>query len=112
MSWAKRLPFFYGWVIVAVTFLVFVVGYATWHSFSIFYVAVLADFGWSRGETALTFSIFTVVYGLNSLVAGGLVDRFGPRVMLPAGGITVGLGLLALTRMSELWHFYLLFGVA
>lgn len=110
-GWWTRLPFFYGWVIVAVTFLVFVVGYATWHSFSIFYVAVLADFGWSRGDTALTFSIFTVVYGLNSLVAGVLVDRFGPRVMLPAGGVTVGVGLLALTQMSELWHFYLLFGV-
>ena len=36
MDWTKRLPFFYGWVIVAVTFLCFVVGYAAWHSFSIF----------------------------------------------------------------------------
>jgi MFS family permease len=111
MGWWKRLPFFYGWVIVAVTFLVFVVAYATWHSFSIFYVAVLQDFGWTRAATAATFSIFTIVYGLNSLVAGGLVDRFGPRVMLPAGGIVLGLGLIALTQMTEIWQFYLLFGV-
>jgi MFS family permease len=111
MRWWNRLPFFYGWVIVAVTFLVFVVGYATWHSFSIFYVAVLEDFGWTRAATAATFSIFTIVYGLNSLVAGGLVDRFGPRVMLPAGGVILGLGLLALTQMTEIWQFYVLFGV-
>jgi MFS family permease len=111
VGWWTRLPFYYGWVIVAVTFLVFVVAYATWQSFSIFYVAVIEDFGWTRAATALTFSIFTIVYGLNSLVAGGLVDRFGPRVMLPAGGIILGLGLLSLTLMTEIWHFYLLFGV-
>lgn len=111
MSWWKRLPFFYGWVIVAVTFVCFAVGYATWHSFSIFYVAILEEFGWSRAATAATFSVFTLVYGFYSPVAGGLIDRFGPRRVLPLGAIVLGTGLLLTTRLSTLWEFYLLFGV-
>lgn len=111
MPWWKRLPFFYGWVIVAVTFACFAVGYATWHSFSIFYVAILEEFRWSRAETAAAFSVFTIVYGLYSPVAGALVDRFGPRSVLPLSAILLGLGLLVTTRMSTIWQFYLIFGV-
>lgn len=107
----KRLPFYYGWVIVAVTFVCFAVGYATWHSFSIFYVAILEEFGWSRAATAFTFSIFTIVYGSYSPVAGWLIDRFGPRGVFPLSALLLGIGLLLTSRLSELWQFYLLFGV-
>ena len=48
MKWWSRLPFFYGWIIVALVFVCFAVGYAGYHSFSIFYVAILEEFGWSR----------------------------------------------------------------
>ncbi len=109
--WWRHLPFFYGWVIVAVAFVCFMVGYAVWHSFSIFYVAILEEFGWSRGATAFTFSVFTIVYGFNSPVAGGLLDRFGPRRVFPIGALLLSLGLLLTTRLSTLWEFYLLFGV-
>lgn len=109
--WWRRLPFFYGWIIVAVTFVCFAVGYATWQSFSIFYVAILNEFGWSRAATAATFSVFTIVYGLYSPIAGGLTDRFGPRKVLPLGALVLGAGLLLTTRLSSLWEFYLLFGV-
>ncbi len=107
----KGLPFFYGWVLVAVTFACFAVGYTTYHSFSIFYVAILEEFGWPRAATAVTLSLYSIVYGLNSPVAGALVDRFGPRRVLPLGALALGAGLLLITRMSELWQFYLLFGL-
>ena len=111
LTWWRKIPFFYGWIVVAATFVCFMFGYAVWHSFSIFYVAILAEFGWPRAATALTFSVFTIVYGLFSPIAGGLVDRFGPRRVLPFGAIVLGIGLLLTTRLSSLWHFYLLFGV-
>lgn len=111
MTWWKRLPFFYGWVLVAVIFASFGVGYATQLSFSVFYVAILEEFGWSRAATAATYSIFTIVYGMTSLMAGGLVDRFGPRVLLPVGGILVSIGLVLMTGITEIWHLYLAFGV-
>ena len=48
--------------------------------------------GWSRAATAFTFSVFTIVYGLNSPIAGGLVDRLGPRRVLPLAPSFWGLG--------------------
>jgi len=111
MAWWKRLPFFYGWILVAVTFVCFAVGYATWHSFPIFYVAILEEYGWSRAATAGAFSLFTLVYGVNAMAAGGLVDRFGPRVVLPLAAILLGIGLILMTRMSAIWHFYAVYGV-
>ncbi len=107
----KPLPFYYGWVIVAVTFVCFAIGYTSYHSFSIFYVAILEEFGWSRGATAVAFSCFMIVYGLTAPFVGGLVDRFGPRRIMPLGAIILGIGLLLTTQLSTLWQFYLLFGV-
>src|SRR5512133_1675853 len=89
----KPLTFYYGWVIVAVTFVCFAIGYTSYHSFSIFYVAILEEFGWSRGSTAVAFSCFMIVYGLTAPFAGGLVDRFGPRRIMPLGAIILGIGL-------------------
>jgi MFS family permease len=111
MNWAKRLPFYYGWVIVAVAFVCLAVGYATWHSFAIFYVAILDEFGWTRAATAAAFSTFTIVYGLSSPLSGWLVDRFGPRLVFPLSALLLGIGLLLTPRLSSIWEFYLLFGV-
>jgi MFS family permease len=111
MNWAMRLPFFYGWVIVAVAFICFAVAYATWHSFAIFYVAILEEFGWTRAATAAAFSTFTIVYGLSSPLSGWLIDRFGPRKVFPLSALLLGTGLLLTPRLSSVWEFYLLFGV-
>lgn len=111
MKWWSRLPFFYGWVIVALIFVCFGIGYAAYHSFSIFYVAILADYGWSRASTVGALSIFSLVYGFSSPLTGGLVDRFGPRLVMPAAALLLGTGLLLMTRMSSITEFYLLYGV-
>lgn len=111
MQWPSRCPFFYGWVVVAVSFVCLLVGYAVWLSFSIFYVAILEEFGWSRAATAATFSVFTIVYGFSSMASGGLVDRFGPRRVMPLAALIVGGGLLLTSRLTTTWEFYLFFGV-
>jgi sugar phosphate permease len=111
MRWWSRLPFFYGWVMVALIFVCFAVGYAAYHSFSIFYVAILTDYGWSRASTAAALSIFSLVYGFSSPLTGGFVDRFGPRLAMPVAAIVLGVGLLLMTRMSSILEFYLIYGV-
>ncbi len=80
-------------------------------SFSVFYIAVLEDLRWSRADTALTLSIFYVVSGVASPFAGRLVDRFGPRLVMPAGAIVTAGAFLWISQMASLWHFYLAFGV-
>lgn len=106
-----KTKFFYGWIIVGVAFVCLGMAYVVMNGFSIFFVAILDEFGWERATTALAFSTFTVVYGLFSPVVGSAVDRFGPRVVIPIGSVILAGGLAACSMVSEAWHLYLAYGV-
>jgi len=47
-----RLPFFYGWIIVAVTFVTMAIGVNARTAFSLFFPPIIDEFGWERGITA------------------------------------------------------------
>jgi hypothetical protein len=47
-----RLPFFYGWLIVAVTFVTMAIGVNARTAFSLFFPPIISEFGWERGVTA------------------------------------------------------------
>ena len=102
---------FYGWIIVGVAFVTLAVSFGVWYSFSVFFVAILREFSWSRGATVGVFSIFIMVYCSIAIVIGSVLDRFGPRVVLPLGSLLVVLGLLVSSRIQALWEFYLFYGV-
>jgi sugar phosphate permease len=110
-DWRARIPFFYGWVIVAAALLSLGLTYSIWYSFSVFYVALLRDFHWSRASTASIFSTFVIVGGIASPVSGALVDRFGPGRVVAVGGAVLAAGMLICSRLTELWQFYVAFGV-
>ena len=107
----KPYRFFYGWVIVGVSFVNLAIVFGIWYSFSVFFVAVLQEFGWSRAATAGVFSSFMLVHSLAAVLIGALLDRLGPRIVFPAAACVVALGLLATSRMTALWQFYLWYGV-
>ncbi|HSE99196.1 MAG TPA: MFS transporter [Blastocatellia bacterium] len=102
---------YYGWVIVTVCFLVMTLIGPMLASFSVFYVAILEDMKWSRADTALALSFYFIVSGLASPVAGDLVDRYGPRVVMPLGALITAGAFLWISQMSEPWHFYAAFGI-
>ena len=47
-----KVPFFYGWVVVAVAFVTMGVGVNARTAFSLFFPPILDEFGWERGLTA------------------------------------------------------------
>lgn len=102
---------FFGWVVLAVSFFTLALSYAVRNSFSVFYPTIVNEFGWSRGNTALMFSINLLVYGFTAPLAGRLIDRFEPRIIIPAGSFILGGGIAMCSLASTQWHFYLLFGV-
>src|SRR5512145_1110323 len=81
--------------------------YGVWYAYSVFLVALLREFGWSRSVLAGAFSIFTLVSGGAGPVLGGLADRFGPRRLILAGGLLLGASLWADSLITEAWHLYL-----
>jgi MFS-type transporter involved in bile tolerance (Atg22 family) len=80
-------------------------------SFPVFFVALVEEFGWSRGATALAFSISSVVQGVISPVVGMLVDRLGPRRVMLGGATLLGLACTLSSRIGSLASLYLMVGV-
>src|SRR5450432_3124236 len=107
----KRPPFFYGWVVVAVTFVTMAIGVNARTAFSLFFPPILSEFGWERGVTAGAFSFgFFIAAALGPLL-GRLMDRHGPRVAVELGVFATGSGLLLAALASRPWHLYLTLGV-
>lgn len=106
----QRPRLFYGWVIVGIALVMMAVGYALRNTFSVFYPVLVEEFGWDRGDTALMFSINVLVYGITAPVAGGLIDRFNPRLVFSVGVCLMGGAIALCSLATEQWHFYLLYG--
>jgi MFS family permease len=108
---ADRDPTTTRWVVTAVSATVNSLAWSVRSTFALFYVALLAEFGWGRGEAALGYSLSWLCLLAFSPVAGWLYDRTGARLAVALGGLVLG-GALALTgRVTALWHYYLVFGV-
>ena len=108
---APRLPFFYGWAIVAVAFITMGVAVTARTAFSLLFPPILDEFGWERGVTAGAFSFGFVISAVLSPLLGRLMDRHGPLIMLEAGVGIMGCGLLLAAQVSQPWHLYLTLGV-
>jgi MFS family permease len=77
----------------------------------VFLAALLEEFRWSRASLAGVFSIYAFLYPLIGSVAGQLTDRFGPRLVISAGGCLLGGAMIAMAFVSQLWQPYLVYGL-
>lgn len=108
---ARRLPFFYGWIVVGVVFVSMAIAVNARTAFSLFYPPILDEFGWDRGVTAGVFSFGFIVSALMSPLLGRTMDSRGPRFNCELGAIATGAGLLLATLATEPWHLYLTLGM-
>ena len=110
-QFAQRLPFFYGWIVVAVVFVTMGVGVNARTAFSLLFPPILQEFGWDRAVTAGAFSFGFMVSAFLSPVLGRMMDSRGPMIVSLIGVIATAAGLLLATLAREPWHFYATLGV-
>ena len=91
-------------------FAAFTVSAAVMHSYPVYLVAYIEEFGWSRAETSLAYSVSQLVGGASSPLVGVLVDRLGPRRLLLLGGGILVLSLAVSAYVTALWQIVLLYG--
>jgi MFS transporter, OFA family, oxalate/formate antiporter len=113
-TWLKgRLPFFYGWVILAC---LCCCGFARQGpavaTLSIFVEPMTSEFGWSRTALSGAVSLGGILAALTSPLIGPLLDRRGARMMLCAAVLLTGLATMLLSQIQSLLGFYLLFCIA
>jgi OFA family oxalate/formate antiporter-like MFS transporter len=105
-----RLPFFYGWVVLACVCLA---GFARQGPavavLSVFVVPMSAQFGWSRTEMAGAVSLGGVLAALIAPILGPILDRHGAQLVLCVAVLGTGLSTMALSFTQSLPVFYLLF---
>jgi MFS family permease len=107
----RRLPFFYGWVVVGVTFVTMGLGVNVRTAFSLLFAPILDEFGWERGVTAGAFSFGFLVSAVLSPFVGRLMDRRGPRVVIEMGVGLMAAGLMLAPLVRRPWHLYATLGV-
>jgi MFS family permease len=99
--------FFYGYVIVLVSFALQILGWGLFNSLGVFFKPIIAEFAWSRALISSAISFCIICFGITGILQGRLSDRFGPRIIMTAGGILLGGGYLLMSQVATVWHLYL-----
>ena len=103
---------FYGWVIVATLFVVNFATHATGAlNLGLFIVPMGDELDISRGLFGWLTTSRSLAGGVAGIVIGRLVDRFGPRVLLPISSLITGLCVIGVAFAGNVVHLFVLFSV-
>ena len=108
---SRALQRYYPWVIIGIAFLTVAVAFGARNAFAVFLVAVIEEFGWSRGLASGALMLGSVLWTLSAPFIGVLLDRFGPRIVLPAGAILMAIGFAISGLAHSALEFYIGMGV-
>ena len=95
---------------LALIALTLALAYGSWYAYSVFLVALLKDFGWSRSILGGAFSIFALVQGAANPLLGMLCDRVRPPAVVAFGSVILGATLYLDSYIREPWQLYVCFG--
>jgi MFS family permease len=110
---AARLPFYYGWIVLAALCCVgFARQGAAVATLSIFVEPLTREFGWSRTALSGAVSLGGLLAALLAPAIGPLLDRRGSRLVLCAAVLVNGFALMLLSLTPSLAVFYVLFCIA
>jgi sugar phosphate permease len=107
----QRPRVFYGWYIVAASFLA---NFAYTEQFSaaygVFITHLAADMGWGRTALAGVKTMARLVEAVMAPLIGPRIDRYGARWFMVGGGVVMAASFFLAASLQELWQLYLYFG--
>ncbi|MFN8664192.1 MAG: MFS transporter [Thermomicrobiales bacterium] len=101
----------YGWVIVAVLAVTMTIASGARFLFGVVLKPVSEEFGWDRAQLTGAVMVGMIVISICQPLIGILVDRIGPKKILVAGLLLLGLSLIPLSMVTQLWQVYLVYGI-
>ena len=107
----KKTSIFYGYIIVAASFIIIAIGLGTNSSFGVFLEPMLNEYGWTRSSISGAFSLSQIIGGTIGIIAGRLTDKLGPRLVLTASALFLGAGYLLMPLVHSPWQLYLFYGL-
>lgn len=80
------------------------------YAWSVFRAPLEAEFGWSKAQTSVTFSISMMMFCLGGLASGIITGKKGPRLTLTGCALFLLAGFAAASRISTLPGIYVSYG--
>lgn len=105
----------YGWVIVAIATSCLVLAFGSNLTVSVLVAPFEAEFGWTRADISMAYTMLAGGAAMGGLVWGPLSDRIGARNISLLGAVTLSATLILISYQSSLWliyAFYLVMGFA
>jgi MFS family permease len=100
----------YGWVVVAAGGLMGCVAIGCMFSLAVFLQPMSEATGWSRTGISSAMTLDFLTMGVAAFGWGALTDRFGPRLVVLAGAVLLGIGLALSSRATSLLEFQIVYG--
>jgi len=97
--------------VLALCFVLSVLGRGLGESFSVFLLPISEDFGWDRAEVVSVYSLGALSGGLASPLIGRLFDYSGPRSVYSLGLLLFGGAFLFAAHATQLWQIRLSVGL-
>jgi MFS family permease len=108
-GFSESRPPTYAWVMVFVVFVLSGLAFGSLASISVFLKPISLDFGWSRGETSLAYTVASFSSAFFGVLWGYLADKYGTRWFGLIGAVAMSLSLYLLSGQSSLMQFYSLY---
>jgi len=110
MQSANKSGLFYGWVVVGVTVATLLVSAGIRAAPGVLIVPLEQDMGWSRTLIASAVSVGLLLFGFAGPLAGWLVDKLGPRLVMLAGLGLMIFSMVSSALMQTPWQMLLFWG--
>jgi MFS transporter, OFA family, oxalate/formate antiporter len=104
--------FFYGWIIVGATFVLLMIMSGITYSTPVLFRFFEADFAIGRAQAAFLFSVSQVAAFVVGAVAGGLAEKYEPRVVVGGGILAMAVGLAGAALASSYAMMVVCYGAA
>ncbi|HVJ11641.1 MAG TPA: MFS transporter, partial [Burkholderiales bacterium] len=101
----------YGWVMVALGALMTCIAVGAMFSLAVFLRPITESTGWSTTAVSGAMTLNFLAMGAAGFGWGALSDRIGPRPVVLAGAILLGLGLFLASQAQTALQFQLSFGL-
>ncbi len=106
----RRPRIFYGWWVVAAACVLGMFGNGSVsQGFPRFFTPIQGSLGLTSSQMSLVFSLARAEGSVAGPAIGWLVDRIGARPMILVGCITVGVGVILMSRANAYWMLLVLF---
>ena len=108
----KKIPFYYGWIIVAgAGATMFVRNAAATLTIAVFVYPMSEDLGWSRTLIVGASSLAGILSVFISPLSGYLIQKYGSKKILFSSVLLLGLTTLLISRTFSPITFYILFAI-